>query len=164
MDLIKRCPACNEENPVSEVICRVCMTNLASVSPSASAKLQGTQEDPASADEAGASECGDDADMTIEAPAMLTLSRVSDGRTLMARSGSLLGRSGETEEFFRDARTVSRSHARARFVDGTWRIEDLGSMNGTWVNGRRIKPGEPHPIESGDTVALSLACEMRVIE
>jgi predicted component of type VI protein secretion system len=102
--------------------------------------------------------------MTVKTPAMLTLSRVSDGRTLLARSGSLLGRSGETEEFFRDSRTVSRSHARANLVDGTWRIEDLGSMNGTWVNGRRIKPGEPHPIASGDTVALSLACEMRVIE
>ena len=44
MDLVKLCPACNEENPVSEVICRVCMTNLASVSPVLAGSGRGPQD------------------------------------------------------------------------------------------------------------------------
>jgi class 3 adenylate cyclase len=33
---------------------------------------------------------------------------------------------------------ISRRHALIRPVDGTIEIEDLGSLNGTWVNGERI--------------------------
>jgi pSer/pThr/pTyr-binding forkhead associated (FHA) protein len=46
---------------------------------------------------------------------------------------------------------------------GEWHIEDLGSLNGTWVNGGRIEPGRAHPLKEGDTVALGMACEMKVI-
>ena len=34
---------------------------------------------------------------------------------------------------------VSRPHARISFVDGTYWIEDLGSANGTEVEGKSIK-------------------------
>ena len=37
-----------------------------------------------------------------------------------------------------DADSVSRQHARLRLSDGEASIEDLGSKNGTWVNGERI--------------------------
>lgn len=33
---------------------------------------------------------------------------------------------------------VSRKHARLFFRDGNWVIHDLGSTNGTWVNGVRV--------------------------
>ena len=150
MELIKICPACGEENPVWEVICRLCMTNIASVSPSCPAGDQAPVQ----------SEGGDSA---ASPPDTLTLSRVSDGQALTLRSGTTLGRSGETGEFFKDWRTVSRAHARVCLEGGAWQIEDLGSLNGTWVNGTRIEPGQAHPIASGDTLALSLACELRVI-
>jgi DNA-binding winged helix-turn-helix (wHTH) protein len=38
-----------------------------------------------------------------------------------------------------DATSVSRRHARIVVSDGTATIEDLGSKNGTFVNGRRIE-------------------------
>jgi hypothetical protein len=43
--------------------------------------------------------------------------------------------------------SVSRRHARLRFRDGTWMLQDLDSRNGTWVNdvrvGRcRLRPGD----------------------
>jgi pSer/pThr/pTyr-binding forkhead associated (FHA) protein len=93
----------------------------------------------------------------------MTLSRVSDGRRLTLESGTTLGRSGETEEFFKDAMTVSRTHARICLDGGVWRVEDMGSLNGTWVNGKRVEPGQSCPLAAGDILALSLACEMRVI-
>jgi pSer/pThr/pTyr-binding forkhead associated (FHA) protein len=95
-------------------------------------------------------------------PGALTLRRASDGLELTLENGTTLGRRGDTEEFFKDAMTVSRAHARICLKDGVWRIEDLGSLNGTWVNGKRIEPGQTHPLAAGDVLALSLACEMRV--
>ncbi|MCT2590887.1 FHA domain-containing protein [Streptomyces sp. N2-109] len=34
--------------------------------------------------------------------------------------------------------TVSRTHAQLRHTDEGWTLRDLGSSNGTWVNGRRV--------------------------
>jgi pSer/pThr/pTyr-binding forkhead associated (FHA) protein len=93
----------------------------------------------------------------------MTLSRASDGRSIPVSSGSVLGRSGESADYFQDIRTVSRRHALVTFADGAWRVEDLGSTNGTWVNGRKVDPGRPCELKRGDVLALSMACEMRVI-
>jgi pSer/pThr/pTyr-binding forkhead associated (FHA) protein len=157
MELIKLCPACKEENPLSEVICRVCMTNLASVSPAP----------PPSAQPADAPSRDDDAqnsDTTeFSPPEVLTLARLSDGLTISVRSGCILGRAGETSEFFKGSRTVSRRHARVVYKDGTWAVEDMGSTNGTCLNGRRVENDRLHALRKGDTLSLSLACEMRVL-
>ena len=158
MELIKLCPACKEENPMSEVICRVCMTNLASVSPTP----------PPSAELAAENPPGDhpplNSDVTeFSPPDVLTLARVSDGLTISVRSGCVLGRAGETSEFFKESRTVSRRHARIVYKDGAWAVEDLGSTNGTCLNGRRVENDRAHVLQKGDTLSLSLACEMRVL-
>ncbi|MDR3321133.1 MAG: FHA domain-containing protein [Synergistaceae bacterium] len=161
MSLIKLCPACGERNPVSEIICRVCRTNLSSLSPTADERAEkpdqtGKPTQPTQISEA-------DAERTIVSR-VLTLSRLSDGRVIHVMDGAELGRSGDTLQFFKEERTVSRRHARVNFSDGSWRLEDLGSTNGTWVNGRPIEPGRPCPLRAGDSVALSQTCEMRVIE
>jgi DNA-binding winged helix-turn-helix (wHTH) protein len=51
-----------------------------------------------------------------------------------------------------DATTVSRRHARITVVSGTVTIEDLGSTNGTHVDGTRI--AAPTRLAPGDEVAL----------
>jgi len=48
--------------------------------------------------------------------------------------------------------SVSRRHAQLRFQDDGLIIEDLGSANGTLVNGRPIS--EPTLIQDGDEVTL----------
>ena len=84
--------------------------------------------------------------------------------TLVIRSGG--GRSGETfqvagvqmrigrspdAEVFLDDVTVSRNHALlVRRRDGLF-IDDLGSLNGTYVNRRRI---ESHKLVDGDEVQI----------
>lgn len=47
---------------------------------------------------------------------------------------------------------MSRRHAVIRDRGGRLEIEDLGSRNGTWVNGTRI--AAPTPLDGGDTVKL----------
>jgi pSer/pThr/pTyr-binding forkhead associated (FHA) protein len=96
-------------------------------------------------------------------PAVLTLSRISDGRVIPVMDGGILGRSGKALEFFADVKTVSRCHAKVDFRGGTWWLEDLNSTNGTWINGKRLVSEQPHPLKTGDSVSLSLACEMRVM-
>ncbi len=154
MDLIKLCPACSEENPIFEVVCRVCMTNLSSVSPTPKGAAPKAEETPSNRSDT----------TTVSAlPPVLTLMR-GDGRPVPAAEGSELGRSGEYDELFRDIKTVSRRHAKISRDSNVWQIEDLGSTNGTWVNGKRLVEGLPYPLRAGDIVALSLSCELRVME
>ena len=68
-----------------------------------------------------------------------------------AMNGCLvLGRSSACELVFEDD-TVSRRHAELRVVDGRWMLRDLGSSNGTYVNGRRVMEAEVAP---GDYIQL----------
>jgi pSer/pThr/pTyr-binding forkhead associated (FHA) protein len=88
----------------------------------------------------------------------------SEGATLVIRSGG--GRAGEAfavagermsigrspgAEVFLDDVTVSRNHALlVRRRDGLY-IDDLGSLNGTYVNRRRI---ESHKLQNGDELQV----------
>jgi len=47
---------------------------------------------------------------------------------------------------------VSRLHARMYQRGGVWVIEDAGSTNGTYINGRRITAGEESLLRDGDRV------------
>ena len=54
---------------------------------------------------------------------------------------------------FDPASRISRRHARITSRGGQFYIEDLGSANGTFVNGRtRLKPQEPYPLVNGDVL------------
>lgn len=48
--------------------------------------------------------------------------------------------------------SVSKTHARLEFEDGGWRLIDLGSTNGTFVEGVRLAPEVPTPIEYGASI------------
>lgn len=50
---------------------------------------------------------------------------------------------------------LSRVHARIDNRDGIWRLRDLGSTNGTWVDGERVPPGgEGVTLHNGDWIML----------
>lgn len=86
------------------------------------------------------------------------------GAALVVRSGG--GRSGETFMpkherttigrspdcgIFLDDVTVSRKHAVLVDDNGTWRIEDQGSLNGTFVNRERV---ETATLSDGDELQI----------
>lgn len=60
---------------------------------------------------------------------------------------------GSTILFSGDAaKVVSTRHAEIRFEGGTWVVADLGSRNGTYLNGRRLSATAP--VKVGDTIRL----------
>ena len=54
-----------------------------------------------------------------------------------------------------EAEKVSRFHARFMFDDRTWRIADLNSRWGTYVNGVKLAPGPDVPLNEGDLVRIT---------
>ena len=61
-----------------------------------------------------------------------------------------IGRSPDAEVFLDDV-TVSRDHAVLVRRSGSWFLDDSGSLNGTYVNRRRI---ESHRLEDGDELQI----------
>jgi pSer/pThr/pTyr-binding forkhead associated (FHA) protein/CheY-like chemotaxis protein len=49
---------------------------------------------------------------------------------------------------------VSRVHARLHYENDTFYIEDMNSVNGTYVNGDPLKPGVKVPLKSADEIRL----------
>ncbi|MCI0659324.1 MAG: FHA domain-containing protein, partial [Acidobacteria bacterium] len=54
-------------------------------------------------------------------------------------------------------RSVSRRHARVTASGSKLFIsEEVGALNGTFLNGKRLTPGKSEPLQSGDTLALGM--------
>jgi hypothetical protein len=87
---------------------------------------------------------------------------VGTGGTLVVTQGALTGQRLEVEAELVIGREgvavtiddpeLSRRHAVVRPIDGGFEVEDLGSLNGTFVNGRRIEG--PTKLSGGDTIKL----------
>jgi pSer/pThr/pTyr-binding forkhead associated (FHA) protein len=69
---------------------------------------------------------------------------------LLPGSMKTLGRA-QTVDFVVDAALISRVHCRFTFDDSGLGVEDLGSTNGTFVNGQRI---ERSSLGTGDTLKI----------
>jgi RND superfamily putative drug exporter len=66
----------------------------------------------------------------------------------------VLGRAAEGPGALDGDPECSRNHARIQSVDGEPVIEDLGSANGTYVNGNRISG--PTPLKPGDSIWVGM--------
>ena len=75
-------------------------------------------------------------------------------KLIAAPQGLAIGRASDQCELVVGHATVSRRHARLRFVDEAVRVEDLGSTNGTAVNGGTL--------QAGQSAALHTGCKLRV--
>ncbi len=53
-----------------------------------------------------------------------------------------------------DNQRVSRYHAQLRWVESSWLVYDLDSMNGTFVDQQRVLPAQPRTIRPGSVLRL----------
>jgi len=73
---------------------------------------------------------------------------------VLTRPGELLtvGRTSKSKVHIRDA-AVSERHAQLAWEGGRWLLRDVGSSNGTAVNGRQVAEGAPLPAPPGQKSA-----------
>ena len=128
------CPECGFQNPEAANYCSKCGALLIHDEPGAHTTMTFTPEETAEDDALSL------ADLRIEGPALVV--RAGGGRAgeTFETSGlrTLIGRSPECHVFLDDV-TVSRRHAEIIHEDDRYVIRDLGSLNGTFVNRRRIE-------------------------
>jgi len=104
-------------------------------------------------------------DAAIPANSWLSLHLMDSGKIvpLASRSEFTLGRLSEGQPIMPDidltpyqayASGVSRLHAVVKRDANRVLVMDLGSSNGTYLNGRRLNPHTEEPLNHGDIVAL----------
>lgn len=78
----------------------------------------------------------------------------AEGRQFPLGTVTTLGRDLTNEIVVSDA-YASGNHARVeRQEDGRYWLVDVGSSNGTLLNGRRIRTNDPVPLDRGDVVGI----------
>ncbi len=131
------CGQCDHENPVGARFCSSCGTSLGQ---SVNERTQGF--DPI-------------ADASAKPPSANGYLISTSGH----RSGARFGLHGEVvtagrhpeSDIFLDDITVSRRHVEIRRTSAGHTIRDVGSLNGTYLNGNRI---DEAPISQGDEVQI----------
>jgi hypothetical protein len=140
------CPECGFQNPESANYCSKCGALL--VKDEGGAETTQTYTPEEIADEEGPLD-----EIAAEGPALVV--RSGGGRAgehfIPQGDRTTIGRSPDNDIFLDDV-TVSRKHAVVLQSDVELRIEDLGSLNGTFVNRRRIESATR--LESGDEVQI----------
>jgi len=79
--------------------------------------------------------------------------RAAGSRIPLTSPPITLGRSDDNRVVLSPEIGVSRHHAELTEHDGVWSVCDLGSMNGTYVNGERVE--WPRALHPGDQIKIA---------
>jgi FHA domain/zinc-ribbon domain len=138
------CPECGFQNPEAANYCSKCGAALVRDPAAGDATMA---FEPDELEEASPLE-----DLGMEGPALVV--RSGGGRAgehfIPREEATTIGRSPDCDIFLDDV-TVSRHHAILRRNDRRFVIEDQGSLNGTFVNRRRIESAE---LADGDELQI----------
>ncbi len=148
-----KCPYCESVYPENTLFCEECGSYLAPGGEHATDPLQG--QTAAEVEEGRAER---------SSYRTLVLSIEEGGRVELPLSKEvILGRLDAGRAIFPDVdltseqgmeKGVSRRHARISRRGGEAFVEDLNSLNGTFLNASRLVPELPYPIKDGDELQL----------
>lgn len=151
------CPNCKNQEADGAIFCSECGMQLIQYS------VGETQKFSSAADHLGT------APITTEVPhqgtTWISLNMLESGQIIPVseRTEFTLGRVSENQPIMPDVdlssfkafeNGVSRLHAVIRNNAGSIVVMDLGSSNGTYINGTRIVPNIEQPLRHGDIIAL----------
>ena len=146
--MARHCPECGHENGDGANFCANCGASLAAATAAGDSATTATYVLDADGELRPV-----DVDEVAAAGGALVI-RSGGGRVGQSfpLSGDRLtiGRSPDAEVFLDDV-TVSRNHAVLVHRGGGWFLDDSGSLNGTYVNRRRI---DSHRLEDGDELQI----------
>ena len=139
-----RCEHCGKENPKDLKVCLNCGTILESLNSTEATITFSPVDGP-------------------EKEAIVEVKDASEEAVLVVKSGSsvgqrfplinreiTLGRDPQSDIFLGDI-TVSRKHAKVAVDESTVEVKDVGSLNGTYVNGKRV---EAQILKHGDELQI----------
>ncbi len=170
MALVKVCPnkKCGKIHPASAMFCdsEYCdMRDLTEVIPvpeeqvlcASKAEPEPESEIANEADTTESSACGE-----ICEPKLVFI-HLETGQTITAGDGDILGRHSAGSELFSRFPVVSRKHLKACREGGVWCVVDIGSSNGTDVNGISLIKDQSCPVKAKDKIRLAGACTLEVL-
>jgi len=96
-----------------------------------------------------------------EKPVLIALTKALTGtRWSLEGEAFIIGRGADCDLVVAE-RQVSRHHARIRRMNDGFVVEDLGSRNGTYVNGAVVE--DPVLLQDGDVLQIALALELAFV-
>ena len=138
------CPECGFQNPEAANYCSKCGALLHAPEPAEQTQTFSPDDGADPVEELG--------DLGLEGPALVVRSGGGRAGETFVPQGerTTIGRSPDCPVFLDDV-TVSRRHAVLVEREGRWFVEDLGSLNGTFVNRRRVESSE---LSDGDELQI----------
>lgn len=153
------CPNCKHEEVDGAIFCSECGMQLVKSEATTTQQIQ-----PEDADKIPTSPLGG-VDIPNPGNAWISLHLLESGEILPVseRTEFTMGRISDNQPIMPDIdfspfkaydNGVSRLHAVIRRNSGNVLVMDLGSSNGTYVNGTRLMPNIGQPLRHGDVLAL----------
>jgi hypothetical protein len=152
------CPSCRSQEPDGTIFCSDCGVQLLQPSSIQTNKLDSGLDDMSE-------KSPRDKDLSTQSGTWISLHLLDSGHILAfsERLEFTLGRLSDNQPIEPDIdlspykafdNGVSRLHAVIRQNDGNVSVMDLGSSNGTYVNGIRLMPNVPLILRHGDILSL----------
>jgi hypothetical protein len=156
---MKVCPYCAHSNREGLLFCDDCGQSLSAGSPATLPTRQLEQPAGSGAAKAtwGTARFGQDASIIIH------IRDASEPIVLQPAKQMMLGRADSNSTQLPDLdltpygaleKGVSRIHAAIHRSDDTLTLVDMGSVNGTHLNGQRLIPDQPRVLRDGDEIRL----------
>lgn len=141
------CPQCGHQNPLSANFCSSCGAVLNSSADETSTTMTVTVpvDNPSEAVDV-------ELDELPPGVGMLVVTRGPNSGSRFALDEPLVtaGRHPDSMIFLDDI-TVSRRHAEVRQVEGGYKVADVGSLNGTYLNRQRVEEAD---LRDGDELQI----------
>lgn len=159
------CPNCQHHEITGALFCSECGAQLILLEPLSTQALYRSHSDNLQVENAQSASKPQTPPQLSAQDISVTLHMVESGDDLplAGRNEYTLGRVAEGQPILPDvdlsgydayAQGVSRLHSSLKVSPQRITVIDLGSSNGTRVNGQKIAPNADYPINNGDIVAL----------
>jgi pSer/pThr/pTyr-binding forkhead associated (FHA) protein len=156
------CPICHKKEYVGVLFCSECGTQLVSTEQD---KIDEVMSEPGIMEQEISVDTSTLSDPWMENDSLFSLVILETGDIIQIanREETTLGRISEGQPIIPDIDLsaysayetgVSRLHASLKVKDDQIIIIDLASANGTRVNGKKIPPNIPEPVNNGDVLTL----------
>ena len=159
------CPNCHHEELPGSLFCSECGTQLVVSETPTTQHIQRNPSDILAVKPPSQSPATAQSSTNLVIDTVVSLHMVDSGQILQlgGQTEFTIGRTAEGQPILPDvdlsvyeayAQGVSRLHAALKIHNQRVVITDLGSSNGTRVNGQKIVPHVDYPLNHGDMIAL----------